>query len=102
MQDFTINQTYFYSNFRYSDIVCDDSAFKEIAFESIFTAFVVLSFGIGVAMLSVIFEKFWNKPEKPKRNSGKDVGKVLQKRNLFFLHLLNLEKQYNVIRDIRN
>ena len=80
MQDLQLLKPIFDSNFRYSDIVCDDSAFKEIAFESIFTAFVVLSFGIGVAMLSVIFEKFWNKPEKPKRNSGKDVGKVCKKR----------------------
>ena len=59
---------------RYSDTVCEEDAFKAISFESIFTAFIVLAFGIGVAMLSVILEKFWNKPKKPKRNPGRDIG----------------------------
>ena len=61
---------------RYSDIICDDNAFKKIAFESIFTAFVVLSIGMAVAVVSVIFEKFWNKPEKPKKDPGKEIGKI--------------------------
>ena len=65
---------------RYSDTVCDEGAFKAISFESIFTAFIVLAFGIGVAVLSVILEKFWNKPAKAKRNPGRDIGKFSTKK----------------------
>ena len=67
-----------YINFpfcRYSDTVCDEESFKAISFESIFTAFIVLAFGIGVAVLSVILEKVLNKPEKTNRNPGRDIGK---------------------------
>ena len=75
---------------RYSDTVCDEGAFKAISFESIFTAFIVLAFGIGVAVLSVILEKFWNKPEKNKRNPGRDIGKFAIKKGL------NLYIYYNL------
>ena len=76
---------------RYSDTVCDEAAFKAISFESIFTAFIVLAFGIGVALLSVILEKFWNKPEKNKRNPGRDVGKfAIKKWNQFVINISKL------------
>ena len=66
--------------------MCNDNAFKEISFESIFTAFIVLAFGIGVALISVIIEKIWNKPEKPKRNPGRDIGKLAIKKWTPFVH----------------
>ena len=80
-----LNYIYFYFC-RYSDTVCDEGAFKAISFESIFTAFIVLAFGIGVAVLSVILEKVWNKPEKPKRNPGRDIGKLAIKKWTPFVH----------------
>ena len=80
---------YIYFPFRrYSDTICDEDAFKAISFESIFTAFIVLAFGIGVAMLSVILEKVWNKPEKTKRNPVRDIGKFAIKKWTQFVHLL--------------
>ena len=32
-----------------------------------------------MAVVSVIFEKFWNKPEKPKKDPGKEIGKITKK-----------------------
>ena len=84
-------------SYRYSDVVCNDNAFKEISFESIFTAFIVLAFGIGMAVISVILEKFWNKPEKPKRNPGRDIGKLAIKKWTPFVHSPQFRA---VIRDI--
>ena len=47
--------------FRPSENVCNENDFKEIAFESIFTAFVVLALGITVAILSFIIERIKKK-----------------------------------------
>ena len=68
---------------RYSDIICDDNAFKKIAFESIFTAFIVLSIGIALAVVSLICEKFWKKPEAPKKDPAKEIGKIAKKHCIF-------------------
>ena len=63
--------------FRPSENVCNESDFKEIAFESIFTAFVVLAFGIGVAILSFMIERMKKKqhPSNLKMSSKQEIGK---------------------------
>ena len=67
------------THLRYSDVICDENAFKSIAFESMFTAFVILSIGVLVAVVSLIFEKFWKKPETPKTDPAKKIGKIKKK-----------------------
>ena len=62
---------------RPSENVCNENDFKEIAFESIFTAFVVLALGITVAILSFIIERI-NKKQPPidlKMSSKQEIGK---------------------------
>ena len=62
---------------RPSENVCNENDFKEIAFESIFTAFVVLALGITVAILSFIIERI--KKKHPtinlKMSSKQEIGK---------------------------
>ena len=62
---------------RYSETICDDNglAFKTISFESIFTAFIILSIGVAVSVVFVIIEKTWlNKTKNQKEDSAKDIG----------------------------
>ena len=74
---------------RYSDITCDDNAFKEIAFESIFTAFIVLSIGIALAVVFLMFEKLWKKPETSKKDPAKDIGKIAKILNLICINFVS-------------
>ena len=75
---------------RYSDVICDDNAFKKIAFESIFTAFILLSIGIAVAVVSLMFENIWEKPKTPKKDPAKEIGKKDTK-----LYLISLRRHSN-------
>ena len=63
--------------FRPSENACNENDFKEIAFESIFTAFVVLTLGIAVAILSFIIERIKKKqpPINVKMSSKQEIGK---------------------------
>ena len=63
--------------FRPSENACNENDFKEIAFESIFTAFVVLALGIIVAILSFIIERIKKKqpPVNLKMTSKQEIGK---------------------------
>ena len=63
--------------FRPSENACNENDFKEIAFESIFTAFVVLALGITVAILSFIIERIKKKqpPINLKMSSKQEIGK---------------------------
>ena len=59
--------------------VCYDSGFKPIAFQSIFTAFVMLSIGIALAMISSFVEKLHairDASEKSGKPKDKELGKI--------------------------
>ena len=62
---------------RYSDTICDDNGFKTISFESIFTAFIVLSIGVAMSVVFVIIEKTLLKKTKyQKEDSAKEIGEI--------------------------